>query len=163
MVGLDPLYLVDVNEKYITPTLDQFEPAYRNRVRAYVVDDQTDEPILAQLPQGQFGCVAEHNYFKYKSLSTVDRYLTEVFNLLRPGGTFIFTFPDGDNVKALELVEKFKATYLPGHLIRQKARELTYRIVQYTVNNGIAVVELQKPGVLSSIRGGQTLARIVPN
>jgi hypothetical protein len=163
MVGVDPLYLVDVDQKYLTSTVEQFEPAYQNRLRLYSVDDRTDKPILSQLPQAQFGCIAEHNFFTYKSYETVCRYLTEVFDLLRPGGTFIFTLVDGDTVSGLELVERCKSTYLPGHMIRQKARDLTYRIVQYTVSNGIAVVELQKPGELSSIRGGQTLARIVPN
>lgn len=164
MVGFDPLYLVDIDEEYLNPVVTNFNEAYQRRLRKYVIDDREEQPILDKLPQGQFGCVVAHNYFDIKSYKTVCRYLTEVFDLLKPGGVFVFTFNDCDYIKAIELVESFDKSYVPGHKIKETATTIGYQIIHHeTVNDQLTCIELQKPGELSSIRGGQTLARIMPN
>lgn len=164
MVGFDPLYLVDHNQTYLEPITEKFNEVYQRRLRYYTIDDRTADPILTKLPQGQFGCVVAHNFFNYKKYSTVCRYLTEVFDLLKPGGVFIFTFNDCDYIKAIELVETRKATYVPGSMIKQQATELGYKIIHYeSTDDQTTCIELLKPGTLTSLRGGQTLGRIVPN
>ena len=163
MVGFDPLYLAEHHIDYVESEAKKFNEAYQHRLRPYVITDQSDDPILSKLPQGQFGCVVAHNFFKFKSYQITCQYLKEVYALLKPGGVFIFTFNDCDFIKAIELVETRESTYIPGRLIKQTAIEIGYQIIHYiTVDEHITCVEMKKPGELSSIRGGQTLARIMP-
>ena len=164
MVGLDPLYIVDHKKEHLDPSLNGVNDIYKNRLRSYLIDDRKDTDILDQLPKNQFGVVIAYNFFDYKYYSVICRYLKEVYNLLRPGGVFIFTFNDCDHIRGVELVYRYQATYVPGHLLKQAAADIGYKIVYYyDSDQKTTCIELQKPGELSSIRGGQTLARIVPN
>lgn len=73
------------------------------------------------------------------------------------------TFNDCDRVPGVVMVEDKMACYTPGTLITQMAKNIGYNQF-YTWNQGLALtyLELKKPGELNSLRGGQTLARIVP-
>jgi hypothetical protein len=85
----------------------------------------------------------------------------EIYNKLRPGGILIMSFNDCDRVPGVTLVEQHLACYTPGHLIIQMAKNIGYECF-YSWHNGLAntYLELQKPGQLGSIRGGQSLAKI---
>jgi hypothetical protein len=74
----------------------------------------------------------------------------------------MMTFNDCDNEKAVRLAENYYACYTPGHLLKAAATRIGYEI--YFIWNGnipATWIELQKPGTLTTIRGGQALARVV--
>ena len=162
LVACDPLYIADQNLELLQPALEQFHEQYQNRLRIYFINDYVDAPILKMLPENQFGFCLFYNFFNYKPIEIVKNYLSEIYRKLRPGGVLAFTFNDCDHHNAVELVERNYMSYTPGHLIFDFCKHLNYELVQtQQIVPGTSWVELKKPGALSSLRGGQSLARIV--
>ena len=162
LVALDPLYMVDTHFDLLLPALRSFTPEYQARVRQYVIKEYTKSPIFKDLPRDQFGFVFSHNYFQYKPISIIKNYITEVFDLLRPGGVFGFTYNDCDFAHAVALTERHFHCYTPGRLIKQYALDSGFDIIyEHHADENIHWLELQRPGNKESLRGGQALASII--
>lgn len=162
MVPLDPLYLVDQNPELLEPATQGFTAEYQQRLRSYCVSDIDPEvKIFNELPQNQFGFVFAYNYFNFRPMEVIYRYIEEFYSLLRPGGTVIFTYNDCDVAHGVSLAEVFMS-YTPGHKIRNQAEDVGFEIVRNQIGPyNISWFELRKPGTITSLRGGQTLAKIV--
>jgi hypothetical protein len=161
MVSYDPLYIVDQNYDLLKPCLSQYPEQYQNRLRTYTMNDRTDDLILGKIPNNQFGMCLVYNFFNYRPLEIIRRYLQEIFQKLRPGGLLLMTYNDCDQANAVRLVETFFACYTPGYLIRDLAKSIGFEQVHTWGDGGPSVwLELKKPGKLESLRGGQTLAKV---
>jgi hypothetical protein len=127
----------------------------------YTVREELDHEILEKVPNEQIGLCLVYNFFEFKPFEIVRKYLTEIFQKLKPGGTLIMTFNDCDRDKAVKLAEQHYACYTPGAMVQQFAATVGYDQVFSWNNNGPTTwLELRKPGTLTSLRGGQTLAKI---
>jgi SAM-dependent methyltransferase len=161
LVALDPLYLVDTDQALLDPVKSLFTTEYQRRLRYYVIEEYTDHKIFWNLPQEQFGFVYAFQYFEFKPWEVLQQYLDEIFALLRPGGSFLFSFNDCDKWRAVGLTEHHFCCYTPGRLVREHLRKLGYEITyDYNDDAGTAWLELRKPGDLDSIRGAQALASV---
>ncbi len=162
LVPLDPLYLVDQHQALLDPAISAFTLDYQRRLRPYVIDDRRDGMPLWQLPSEQFGLIFAYNYFNYRPIEVIKRYLADVYSKLRPGGVFIFTFNDCDRGHGAALSEKFWMCYTPGHAVAADAERAGYEIMALHHGHGdLSWFELKKPGSITSIRGGQSMAKIV--
>lgn len=163
LVGLDPLYIVDERFSLLTPALDRFNPKYQARLRTYQTYEAGHLDPLQDLPESQFSFVLVYNFFHYKSMDVVERYLESIFKRLAPGGTLAMTFNDCDRSGAVSNCERNFMCYTPGRQVLAYAKKLGFKISQqYNIDAAITWLELRKPGTLSSRRGGQTLARLMP-
>lgn len=163
MVAYDPLYLVDLSHDYLAPAMSKFNEQYQNRLRPYVVSEELNQDILAKIPNDQFGMCLAYNYFNFRPFEILKKYLSEIYQKLKPGGILAFTFNDCDRPSAVRLVENYYCCYTPGYLVRELAVSMGYEIVYSWNNPGPTTwLELKKPGELTSLKGGQTLAKIVP-
>ena len=72
------------------------------------------------------------------------------------------TFNDCDREKAVMLVEQHYACYTPGYLVKDLVTSLGYEIL-YSFNDGgpSTWLELRKPGTLTTVKGGQSFAKVV--
>jgi hypothetical protein len=164
LVSNDPLYLVDESHLLLEPVISQYTELYQRRLRIYTIDESTDHSILASLPDQQFGICFAYNYFNFRPIEIVTQYLKEIYQKLAPGGTLIMTFNNCDRVAGLKLVEQNYSCYTPGRLISHWAEDIGYdTIFQCDIDAAATWIELQRPGELTSVRGGQALAKIVPN
>jgi hypothetical protein len=162
MVGYDPLYLIAQHHDLLVPAFDRFPEEYQRRLRLYTVREELDHDILEKVPNGQIGLCLVYNFFEFKPFEIVRKYLTEIYQKLKPGGTLIMTFNDCDRDKAVKLAEQHYACYTPGAMVQQFAATVGYDQIFSWNNNGPTTwLELRKPGTLTSLRGGQTLAKIV--
>ena len=162
LVALDPLYIVDQREELLVPAMQRFPEAYQRRLRPYVIDDYAYEDVLWQLPSNQFGFVFAYNYFNYKPMKVLRWYLNSIYTKLRPGGTVAFTYNDCDVAHGIALAEVGAACYTPAREIIAHAKSLGFEIVStYRGQVDVCWMELKKPGEITSIRGGQSLAKIV--
>jgi hypothetical protein len=162
LVALDPMYVVDTSVALLEPCRRSFTNEYQNRMRSVVITESDQNIMLQQLPQQQLGFVLAYNFFHYKPLEIVRSYLAGIYDCMRPGGTLIFTFNDCDHHGAVEMAERHYMCYTPGRLVLGAATLLGFDISHvYTIDAATTWVEAVKPGKLSSIRGGQALARIV--
>ena len=162
LVALDPLYFVDTHEDLITAVKSRFTPKYQTRIRQYIIDEYSDGPAFSNLPQRQIGFVYSMGYFNFKPLEIIKQYLSEIFDLLRDGGAFLFSFNDCDQWRAIGSAENSFSCYTPGRLIREHAVSVGYEIeFDHDVNSVITWLGLRRPGTITSIRGGQALAMIL--
>lgn len=162
MVGYDPLYLVAQKHDLLVPAFERFPEEYQRRLRLYTVREELDNEILEKVPNEQIGLCLVYNFFEFKPFEIVRKYLSEIYQKLKPGGTLIMTFNDCDRDKAVKLAEQHYACYTPGVLVQQFATTVGYNQIFSWNNNGPTTwLELRKPGTLTSLRGGQTLAKIV--
>ena len=163
LVASDPLYLVDESHDLLLPALSQFNEQYQQRLRTYAINDRSSEDILGKLPNGQFGLVFAYNFFNFRPFEIIRKYLAEIYQKLKPGGTLVMTFNDCDRAKGVMLVEQHFCCYTPGYLIRELAQSLGYQVAfSWTDQGPTTWLELQKPGNFVSLRGGQALAKIIP-
>jgi SAM-dependent methyltransferase len=161
MVPLDPLYIVDQEYTLLEPAVQNFGPQYQRRLRQYTINDYRSDPILKELPDNQFGVIFAYNFFNYKPLMVIERYLSEMYRKLRPGGTVIMTFNNCDRAHAVGLAERNFMMYTPLRLLRPIIEQIGYTNISNRQCDGdFDLLELVKPGELSSIRGGQCLAKI---
>jgi len=162
MVGFDPLYLIDQEHDLLMPAFDLFPEEYQRRLRLYTIREQVNSDILDKIPNNQIGICLVYNFFEFKPFEIIRSYLTEIYQKLKPGGTLIMTFNDCDQDKAVKLAEQRYACYTPGSIVKQFASTVGYNQIFSWNNNGPTTwLELKKPGTLTSLRGGQTLAKIV--
>lgn len=161
LVGCDPLYLVDTDLNLLQPAVLRFNDQYQRRLRTYAVNERNTDSVLGQLPDAQFAFCLAYNFFNFKPIQVINQYLTELYHKLKPGGTLAFTFNDGDRAGAVELAERHYSFYTPGRMVYQHIHQLGFVIKQqYKMDEAVSWVEVQKPGELTSIRGGQSLAEI---
>jgi hypothetical protein len=105
MVPMDPLYLVDHNRDLIDVAMNPFTKEYKNRLRPYVINDWKDTEIFTALPSNQFGLVFAYNYFNWKPIEMIEKFLIEIYQKLRPGGALVFTYNECDNWHGVGAVE----------------------------------------------------------
>jgi SAM-dependent methyltransferase len=163
LLASDPLYLVDENHDLLAPAMNLFNEQYQGRLRPYTINERQDHEILAKLPKGQFGFALAYNFFNFRPIEVIRKYLSEIYQKLRPGGVLALTFNDCDRDKGVILVEQHFCCYTPGYLVRELAQSLGFEIVfSWTDQGPTTWLELRKPGEFTSLRGGQTLAKVIP-
>lgn len=162
MVACDPLYVIDTNHDMFVPTKEKFNELYQSRLRYYAIRESSDQSMIDQLPNNQFGFCLAYNFFHYKPFEIMRAYLREIYDKLRPGGVLAMTYNDCDRKGAVELAERSFTCYTPGRMILAICESAGFVIEQnYRLDAAVNWVELRKPGHLVSLRGGQTLAKII--
>lgn len=162
LVPLDPMYVVDQHEDLLQPAIQAFTPEYQRRLRPYIINDYEHEDALWQLPKNQYGLIFAYNYFNYKPMKIICQYLDSILTRLRPGGLVIFTFNDCDWAHGVALSEQNFMCYTPAREIKKYCCQIGFDIISVNRGQGdVAWMELRRPGEIESIRGGQSLAKIV--
>jgi len=160
MCAFDPLYLADIYQSLLDPYIKKFNPVYQNRLRPYQISKFIPrKKTLDILPQQQFGFVAAYNLFDHYPLYMIKQMLTEIEQLLKPGGVFLFTFNNCDLARNIATFEKGQRSYAPWRLLQPIIQDLGFKIIQ-TQTQEHNWCEIRKPGTLKSIRGGQAVAKV---
>jgi len=162
MVPLDPLYVVDHHKELIRVATSKFTPEYQRRLREYVINDWADGPILSKMPNNQFGVIFAYHYFNHKPIPIINKFLTEFYEKLRPGGSVIMTYNNCDLAHGVIRADHMWMLYTPRRLIERHALDVGFELVHAVDGKGdVSWLELRKPGDITSLRGGQTLAKIL--
>jgi len=162
MVPNDPLYLIDQHRDLLTPAISSFPDSYQRRLRAYVVNEREDLPILHKIPDNQFGLCLVYNFFNFRPIEVIRQWLGEIFVKLKSGGVLVMTINDCDQPAGVVLAENYFACYTPRRLILSLVQSIGFEVLHVWNDTGpMTWIELRKPGQLNSLRGGQTLAKII--
>lgn len=161
LVASDPLYILDQRQSLLEPARQKFPIEYQRRMRSYEI--QEGPKILQKIPDRQFNLIVVWNYFNYRPWDLVCQYIEEIYEKLRPGGIVAFTFNNCDYYSPTVLAEEGQASYTPGHLVIDCMQRLGFiNFISETNQQNFHYVEAEKPGTLTSIRGGQCLGKIMP-
>lgn len=157
MVSCDPLYIADVHQEFIDSTMSNHTPEYQRRLRPYLLSDMN----LSMLPENQFGFIFSWNFFNYLTMDSINKYLTQCFTLLRPGGTMMFSYNNTDMPSPAAYADSYFMSYVPKSLLIPMCEELGFEITSSTdLEPAISWVEIRKPGELKMIKAHQVLGEI---
>lgn len=160
-VACDPVYYADFNTDLLAPTNTWFTPEYQQRLCKYVFDESVTDPMFGHLPADQFGLIYVPYFLNFRPLEIIEKYLNQLFVLLRPGGYLLFTFNNCDTVSGAKLFERFCGSYTPARLLKPIIDQIGYNVIyEFNDDRGLSWFELQRPGHRASIRAGQTLAAV---
>ena len=157
----DPLYLADTHNDLFQQVKEMWTPEYQRRLRYYVFDEHLDDP-LCSLPESQIGIVFAVNFFNFRSMEIIQRYLRSFKRILRPGGVAMFTYNNCDLSKSVDLfANKSYYCFTPGGALRQMCIQEGFEVIcSFDADFGASWLEIRKPGKIDSLRGGQNLAQI---
>jgi len=158
--GCDPLYLVDTDQELFSEVQNKWHEQYQRRLRYYIIDEHIDSP-LADLPNNQFGLIASVDFFNFRTITVIEKFLKDFYTKLRPGGIAMFTYNNCDLPYAVRNVDNSFCCYTPGHRIIEIAHTIGFELVKSIDKlENISWLELRKPGEITTLRGGQTLGEI---
>lgn len=164
LVACDPLYLSSIDVTSINELISGYPEIYQRRLRIYQIENRD----YSKLPQEQFSLVFCWDTFNYLSFDKVERYIRQVFNLLRPGGGFIFSYSNCDLEEVAFRAECRATAYSTYKLVANLLTEIGYEIVQShdiktedAFNTHISWIEAKKPGILTTIKAHQAIAQII--
>lgn len=165
LVGLNPLYLMDDSVDMFKAIKGWREPAFQRRLRYYIVEEEHDDP-LHELPQKQLGLIVAVNWFNFRPVKVIKKYLESMMNALRPGGVVVFTFNNCNYPKGVDKVDESYYCYTTDTEIKQMCIQLGYEILNSfdegydELDMGISWLEIKKPGTRNSIRSKETMGLI---
>ena len=160
MTACDPLYIVDHTHGLLEPSKSLWSDQYQTRVRYKTISDDLDE-IFKDFPKNQLGLIVATNFFNFKPLEVIQKYILEFNDLLRPGGVVVFTYNNCDLPGPVRNVENAFNTYTPGRLLQRIIEGYGFEVIYSNQSpNGYNWFEFRKPGNYKSLRGGQALAQI---
>jgi SAM-dependent methyltransferase len=147
---------MDRHEEFLDSTAKKFPQEFLRRLRRYHLTNHNLSPI----PQGQFGFAFSWGYFNYVSLDTMKNYLKQVFQALRPGGVFMFSYNDGDTPSGAGMAEKFSQTYMPKSLLVPLCELHGFEVVRdFDFEPNVSWLEIKKPGTLQTVKAHQVLGK----
>jgi len=156
LVASDPLYIMDRQREFIESTNDRFPEPYQNRLRKYPLVDHD----LSALPVGQFNFIFSWGYFNYVSMDTMKQYIEQAYELLRPGGIFMFSYNNGDTPAGAGMAENFAQTYMPKSMLVPLCERFGYSVTEFDFEPNISWLEIKKPGTLETNKAHQVLGEI---
>lgn len=164
LVANDPLYLCDFNFELISQASAHFNDIYNMRLRKYIINDHN----FRQLPHNQFGFIFSWMFFNFAKFDILKEYLKNLFSLLRPGGTLMFSYNNCDLVESAMVFEQGFMSYVPKRRLLDLCDQLGYEISKYEdlPNNDtrikyISWIEIKKPGALTTTKKSQAMGRIL--
>jgi hypothetical protein len=102
-------------------------------------------------------------------MDVIKKYLTSFFDLLRAGGTVMFSYNNCDYIEGVELAEQGQQSYAPKRHIISMLKEIGYEISQtYDLDNidtkvkKISWIEARRPGELTSVKAHSVLGAVYP-
>lgn len=165
LVSCTPLYLMDNSDDMFKAIKGWREPAYQRRLRYYIADDTNTNP-LHELPQNQLGLIVAVNWFNFKPVKVIKKYLESMMKALRPGGVVVFTYNNCNYPKGVDKVDEMYYCYTTDTEIKQMCVQLGYDIITGfdkgydELDMGISWLEIKKPGTRNSIRLKETMGMI---
>jgi SAM-dependent methyltransferase len=163
MVAGDPLYLVDINQEFLEKAPNQFTFEYRKRIRTYQIDAHGfGDNDLSCLPQNQFGFVLAIDLMDFYTWDFVSDYLKNIYNVLRPGGTLMFTYNNCEEFSAVISVERGLRGWATETDMKKTCIDIGYEIVETKNIPGHTYwAVVKKPGNLETNKIQQAMGEIV--
>jgi len=146
MLACDPLYLYTGNIADTDGIRSKFNSFFADK-RLMIYDD------LDKLPQGQLGLATSINCYEFWPIDPIKDEMRKVYNILCPGGYFVFTYNDCEREASLDFLAGAEAyrSYNTRTLMKSMVEMLGFDIVKeqcYREANSWMVVK--KPGDLTT-------------
>jgi hypothetical protein len=165
MLASDPLYINNFAVHNLEEIIKEYPAEYQRRLRLYNIRGD----ICHTLPREQFGLVVSWDYLPYIRQNDLILYLISVYDLLRPGGVFIFNYNNHYLISTAKNIEQgFISSHCHSQIVKTCVR-LGFEIISDNWHESdslnpefddVSWFELRKPGDLSTIKLAQVLGSI---
>jgi hypothetical protein len=156
MLGCDILYAYTGNVIDEDSIASKFNPFYIEKRLMYYNN-------LGDLPQGQIGLAVSIGCYEFWPMDPIKDEMQKVFELLRPGGIFIFTYNDCEHHHGLDLCGNDYRTYQTRELMGKMAQSMGFDIEKECDcnDNAHSWMIVKKPGKRSTQKIDTPRIRIV--
>lgn len=117
---------------------------------------------LLHLPQGQLGLAVSINSYEFWPMDPIKEEIKKVYNLLRPGGHFIFSYNDCEQLASLDLCASDYRAYNTKTLMTSMVKMFGFDIVKQdnACNGAHSFMIVKKPGKLTSQKLSSPLVKV---
>lgn len=146
MTANDPLYVIYRDENHKEIVRKKFNEFYgTRRLRAY-----TD---INELPDNQLGLAYCFNMFELMPLDPIKEFCKTLFQKMRPGGAFVFSYTDCNQRATIEMLPYEGRSYNTKETMKGALYSLGWDIVKAdSIEQTFSYMLVKKPGELSSIK-----------
>ena len=156
MLACDPLYLYTSNITDANSIKSKFNNFFADK-RLFFYDD------LDKLPQNQLGLAVNINCYEFLPIDPIKEEMRKVYNILRPGGHFIFTYNDCEHEAQLDFLNgsgSFR-TFNTKTLMTSMIQMIGFDLVKHqSYRETHSWMVVKKPGDLESAKLGAPLVKI---
>lgn len=154
-VACDPLYLYTGNVIDKEEVQSKFNKFFGEK--RIMFNDS-----LLHLPQSQLGLAVAVNSYEFWPIDPIKTEMQKVYNLLSPGGHFIFTYNDCEQLSSLDLCANDYRAYNTKTLMTNLVQMFGFKIIkQADVCNGAhSYMVVKKPGILTSQKLSSPLVKV---
>lgn len=154
MLACDPFYVYDNDNTDIEKVKNKFNDFFSERRLMAYSDVET-------LPINSIGLAINICEFEFLPMDPIKDKLRTVFNILMPGGHFIFTYNDCEKRQSLEQCAYDYRSYNTKTLMESLAYSIGFDIEQSNCINDIdSYMVVKKPGNINSIKLSAPLVSI---
>jgi len=146
MLACDPLYLYTGNIVDNENIKSKFNNFFSTKRLLFYND-------LAKVPQNQLGLAVSINCYEFLPIDPIKDEIRSVYNILRPGGRFIFTYNDCEQEASLDFLNGPGSyrTYNTKTLMKSMVQMLGFDIVKHECwRESHSWMVVKKPGYLAS-------------
>jgi len=165
MVTADPFYLASVTEDFVESIVQSYPPEYQRRLRVYNI---TKDSLSTFLPINQYNFILSWNVLEYASANDIELVIKQAWELLRPGGTFMFSYNNCDLEQSARLAEVYAMSFTHQRRIKAFAESIGFTVsavenhtLEHELYQNISWIEIKKPGKLITSKGHQVLGKIL--
>jgi hypothetical protein len=154
-LSCDPLYL------YTDQVVDK--DIVRNKFNKFFAEKRmmfVDK--IHHIPQGHLGLAVTVNLFEFWPMDPIKTHVKQVYDLLLPGGHFIFSYNDCEHIAALDLCANDYRSYNSKELMSRMVEMFGFDIVKTAevCNGAHSWMVVKKPGELTSQKLTSPLVKI---
>lgn len=159
MVAFDPLYLVDHDPSMLSTAISGFDSKYQHKIRDYEMNLRTNTDIL---PLKSISLVVAVNSFEQYNDEALRGVLKNIYSLLCPGGSVIFTFNNCDFSSGAKRVEEGFACYQTSKSVDILLEQLGFICITFTIHDEYqTIIEAKIPGILETVKTTPVLGQII--
>ena len=158
------LHIEEVLNSQLRSVIAPYSSLYQNRLRLYPIINKN----YSNLPKQQFGLILAMETFNNLNQQEVERYLRSCFGLLRAGGTIIFNYVDCDVPVMADMFDQGRVPYASTRSIKKIADDIGYSVSETSsylldeeADGYLSLAILKKPGVLATVKAGQSMGKII--
>jgi hypothetical protein len=157
-LGAEPLYVADWDKRVLDHAAGQFNEYYATkRLMSYQIEGFD----LSSLPQSSFGFVYALNYLRFEDRQGLNNLARAVWDLLLPGGHYLFAFMATDRYNSMLSIETGYAIGADTEEVKSDLLALGYIVEEVRHKERPCYFLCRKPGELIKNKMTSVLAKII--
>jgi len=155
LLASDPLYVLTNKLVDVDKLKNKFNTFFAER-RLYQYNDYDN------LPQGQIGIAVNIGEYEYIPIEPIKQELHKVYNLLKQGGYFIFTYNNCEYKASLDFCGVYRS-YNTKSLMKSLAYATGFDVVEEGdfCNGAHSLLVVKKPGELTSLKNAAPVVKVI--